>query len=695
MNTQTARALVIGINRYAFLDPTLQGSENDARTMDELLRTRFGFTKTTLLLNEEATRVAICAAFEQLIVDTNTDDVVVFYFAGHGGQIRDREGDELGGFDCTLVPTDSSYDPANPAANIDILDDEVFLYLQRLGNKTKAITVIVDACHSGTISRDVEPTPGLRVRGLPPDTRVTDVPSPIPQELWPLLRGANDGTAIAHTTGQRTATGGWLPARDHYVTMSACRQAEKAGEVLLENDDKSEMFHGAFTWYLSRALLRATPGTTYRTLFETFAPNVTAFRQGRQHPQLEGMIDRELFGLRELPPMPYVRVNSVSADGNTINVAAGAALGVRVGAVVAVYARGTTATEGTIPDAIADVISVRALDCSATVRVDSRVNAIAESSRAVFQQMGVSDARQAVYLAPLDVASNDVSSEVGPAILDFHNAMRTAIAGSVVLRLVESPAVDALQVRLWPSTSDVDASASDFPLRWGIAGSDGLPLAPFTAIDETGRIRKNLEILSRRSLALALVNEDPASKLSHAPPTIELLIAREGEPFRLAPVGADGLCEYAVGDFVGTRITNRLSVPVYITLLDIGLSGRIKIMYPPPAAAEPLAAGESKDLFTTPSTLQPLTFPPVYPFAPDGDQPLRNDGIETMKLFVTSRPCSFEWLTEKAGVRSAGGSPVSQLLRARMNASRAEAVPPPPEDDWTTVSASFVLRRAV
>jgi len=693
---QTARALLVGINRYAHLEPTLQGCENDARTMDELLRTRFGFTQTTLLLSEQATRAGLCAAFEQLIADTNTDDVVVFYFAGHGGRIRDREGDEPSGFDCTLVPTDSMYDPANPAANIDILDDEIFLYLQRLGNKTKAITVIVDACHSGTISRDVAPIPGFRVRGLPADTRITDVPSPVPKELWSLLRGASDGTAIADTTTARRATGGWLPVQDHYVTISSCRDAEKSGEVLLENDDKSETYHGAFTWYLSRGLLRVTPGTTYRTLFEAVAPNVTAYRQGRQHPQLEGAVDRELFGLRELPPMPYVRVRSVSEDGNSITVAAGAALGLAVGAVMAVYARGTTATEGTTPDAMADVTAVRALDCTATVRADGRVNAITASSRAVIQQRGASDARQAVFVAPLDEMEADARTELHASLVAARDALQTAIAASALLRVVEAPTVDALQVRLWSSTRSVDADASSAASRWAITGSDGLPLAPFAELEEGPRVRRNLEILARRSLAVSLVNEDPASKLSQAKPTIELLIAREGEAFRSAAAGAGGLPEYDVGDFIGVRIANPHTTPVYVTLLDIGQDGRITVVYPPRHAVEVLAVGASMDLFTTPSTLQPLSFPSVYPFAPDGDLPLRDDGLETIKLFATSHPASFEWLTEKAGVRSVDDSPVERLLRARMNATRGDgaAPPPPPDDDWTTVSASFVLRRA-
>src|SRR4051812_42102491 len=107
------RAVLIGINTYTFFN-NLEGCENDARSFAELLRNQFGFESTQLLLNADATRDNILGAFNQLVSDTQTDDVALVYYAGHGSQMRDREGDEPSGFDSTLIPVDSARDDAHP-----------------------------------------------------------------------------------------------------------------------------------------------------------------------------------------------------------------------------------------------------------------------------------------------------------------------------------------------------------------------------------------------------------------------------------------------------------------------------------------------------------------------------------------------------------------------------------------------------
>ena len=383
------RAVLIGINEYKYFN-ALEGCETDARSVDELLREQFGFEQTRLLLNADATRANILGAFDQLVSETQRDDVALIYYAGHGSQIRYREGDEPSGFDSTLIPVDSARDDAHPEMMREITDDEIFFFLQKLGNKTTAITVIVDACHSGTITRDASAPAGLgRVRGVPADTRAPTMPSPIPEELWPMLRGE---------AGAAASSDGWLPVRDHYVMLSGCRDAELSGELSLSYDDGTKVHHGALTYYLLQALGDVKPGATYRSVFESVAPNVTAFRQGIQHPQIEGRIDRELFGMKEIPPMRYVRVTSVAADGSTITLAAGAAIGLTPGTVVALSVAGTVSIDGQTTLALADVTSVRALESSATVRVDGRTGTITESARAVVQSVGLTDARRTVQV---------------------------------------------------------------------------------------------------------------------------------------------------------------------------------------------------------------------------------------------------------------------------------------------------------
>jgi hypothetical protein len=73
-------ALVIGNNDYEQL-PALATSVNDAKAVDDMLRTRYGY-KTTLLVN--ASRRRIMAAFDELSQTLTEKDNLLIYYAGYG-----------------------------------------------------------------------------------------------------------------------------------------------------------------------------------------------------------------------------------------------------------------------------------------------------------------------------------------------------------------------------------------------------------------------------------------------------------------------------------------------------------------------------------------------------------------------------------------------------------------------------------
>lgn len=684
----TKRALLIGIQAYQHITP-LGGCVNDARLMDAVLRDRFGFTHRTLLEDAHATREGILAAFDRLVHETAPGDVVVFYFAGHGSQRTDREGDEPSGLDSTIMPVDTYGAFGTPEQNLDITDDEIFLRLEQLTTKTSAITVIVDACHSGTITRSAEfDVPGFAVRGLPADTRLSTTPSPIPPALWPRL----GGRAAADTTSRSASTdaaAGWLPLHEHYVLLSGCRDEELSGEFLWPLEDGSEARHGALTFYLARALQRATAGTTYRSVFEEVAAKVTHVRQGKQHPQLEGKGDRVLFGLDEIPPMRYVRLSAVDDEGNSVTLAAGAALGVTVGTHVALYPVDTVSTDMRTPLARATVTEVSALHSVAVLVPDSIADAVTRDARAVLSPALADDARRAVRL---DDASRN---EVPPSQWD---AVDRLLAESPLLRRANAPEAEALSIAAWPHARTGSGT------KWIIAGADGQPVAPPTPLDEPVALVRNLHILARQSLALALDNPDAFSALGNRRPHVQLLRQRADGEWQPAEPDAGGLPVFSNGDFIGVRIVNPHDRALFFTVLDFGLTGRVKPLYPPEGASEAIAANASVDLFTIPGRRCKFALPALYPYAPHGVLPTRDNGMETLKIFFTSAPASFDFLREVDGVRSyspsrpASRSPLQLLLEHRLGTTRDGAMEgddgsAEPQDDWTTVLASFVLRR--
>jgi hypothetical protein len=686
--TGSRRALLIGVQSYLHIS-NLGGCVNDARLMESVLRNRFDFTHCTRLENNEATRAGILSAFDTFAQETQPGDVVVFYFAGHGSQRADREGDEPSGLDSTLMPVDTKGRFGTPEENLDITDDEIFLWLERLTAKTSAITVIVDACHSGTITRDAEfDVPGFAVRGLPPDVRKSTVPSPIPQELWARF-GGGAGTRSADVGRSRETASGWLPLHEQYVLISGCRDEELSGEFLWTLEDGSKARHGALTYFLARALERATEGTTYRSVFEDVAAKVTQLRQGKQHPQMEGKGDRVLFGLDEIPPMRYVRLLGVNAAGTAVTLAAGAALGVTLGTEVALYPVDTVSTDARTPLARATITEVRPFDSTAVLIDASISGAVSADARAVLTPVVATDVRRPVRIDPAAEAL------VPPA----EWAELQKLLGKVaVVRLVDQPEPGAITVTAWPAErTGIGAEPS-----WMLTGMDGQPVAPPKPLDRTVDVVSNVEVLSRQALAMALDNADPKSALARQRPTMQLLRQLPDGSWQPADPAVGGLPEYQVGEYVGVRIHNPRAQKLYFCLLMFGLSGKVMPLYPPDGATEFLAQGHTIDLFTEPGREAPVGFPEVYPYIAAGTLPVRDAGQGTLKLFVTSSAASFGFLHERVGVRSNESIEVPppntalQLLFEQQMAVTRDVMPKAPAgpvDDWTTVVTSYVVRR--
>ena len=164
MRTAKTRALVIGINAYPEIRVNgvggarnLRGATNDAKNVKEALTEHFEVKpdEIKLLVDAEASRDAILASFRDWLIDgTEKGDRVVFYYAGHGAQVEDDSGDEGDDkFDEVLVPSDTKGELEGPEAGLSgfITDDEIGKLLAELPGRE--VMMIVDACHSGTITR--------------------------------------------------------------------------------------------------------------------------------------------------------------------------------------------------------------------------------------------------------------------------------------------------------------------------------------------------------------------------------------------------------------------------------------------------------------------------------------------------------------------------------------------------------------
>ena len=263
------KAVLIGVNRYRIPGADLRGCVNDVKNMAGLLTKQYGFKRgdLTTLLDYAATKKATEAAIRKLVAGGRRGDVLVVHFSGHGSNVPDDDGDEADKRDEILCPTDLDWkDP--------LRDD----WLRKTFDGLKAgvsLTVITDCCHSGTITRAVQP----------PDAPVMEryLPSP-----WDLVATESGRRLRGTVRGLRTAA---RPARKSSdvvvvdlpeVLVSGCRANQTSADAHIGGS-----FNGALTYHLVAALKEGKAPATLRDLHAGVMARLK--RAGfDQVPQLEG-----------------------------------------------------------------------------------------------------------------------------------------------------------------------------------------------------------------------------------------------------------------------------------------------------------------------------------------------------------------------------------------------------------------------
>jgi len=148
---------VIGVAEYEDSSiPDLRFTEADAQAFYDFLTDSRGggFVKDNvrLLLNEQATSTAVKGGFSWLIQQAKKDDLVVIYFAGHGGTAPDlsQPPDEADGVDEYLVPYDAK---ASDLFSTAVRDDEVGDWLASF--RSDHVVVILDSCYAAGGTRNL------------------------------------------------------------------------------------------------------------------------------------------------------------------------------------------------------------------------------------------------------------------------------------------------------------------------------------------------------------------------------------------------------------------------------------------------------------------------------------------------------------------------------------------------------------
>lgn len=264
------QALLIGINRYRISGADLRGCVNDVKNLEQALITYYGFSAQgiTCLTDLQATKKAIQSSVGKLITNAKVGDVLLLHYSGHGSNIPDDNGDEADLRDEILCPTDLDW--------MDSLRDD---WLRKMLDKVRSgvsLTVIVDCCHSGTMTRAVTlPDDPVKERFLPCPLDIMAVESG--RKLRGTLRGQ-----LGKAPRESKRKSDIVHADTQELMITACRDTQTSADARI-----GDTYNGALTYYLVESIKEAKGNLTYRELLQQTTTKLKK-NDFDQVPQLEG-----------------------------------------------------------------------------------------------------------------------------------------------------------------------------------------------------------------------------------------------------------------------------------------------------------------------------------------------------------------------------------------------------------------------
>ena len=289
-------ALLIGISDYRLSGlMSLEGSGNDVQLIKHVLLDKFQLEEEniTILRDKNATHTGIEKAFSRLAEKIKSGDFVYIHYSGHGSRVPDRDGDEYPGeVDQTWVPYGARSTMMKGKDRFDIPDDEIYLWLIPIFEKTEHVVFVSDSCYSATVTRGDLLIP----RTVPPDRHgfsFLSIPGKSLEEkqlfssslsllsLTIPLEGVNAVHFLTKISGDKGFHGG--------IRIGAVQDSGIACEGVFNGKT-----YGLFSWYWAHALLQAQPGDTWGDVFKRTSKKVTRHFEG-QHPQFHGNRDKPLF----------------------------------------------------------------------------------------------------------------------------------------------------------------------------------------------------------------------------------------------------------------------------------------------------------------------------------------------------------------------------------------------------------------
>jgi len=619
-------ALLIGISDYEKkrAAPPAWWSLNcapDLAALKQVLGERFGFADKDILVltDAQATRAGIIAAFEKhLIAQARPGDIIEFHYSGHGQQVKDDNGDELDGLDESLIPYDYISQSATDGAKTNLRDDTLGELLAKLKTKMQGadgkikgnITMTFDCCFSGTATRGKPEHGRLRERGRGWNTQL-DGPRPSPSTRGGGQPDSGSGSGLFKPDG---ALG------QGYIVFSATQSDQTAKEA----EDEKGRAMGAFTLYLTQALSKAAPGTTYRDIFERIDLDLKS-AVSEQDPQIEGDINKTLFADAALPVSNYVVVRAARGDSLTLPV--GSLHGATKGSRFSIFKAGTSVADEKNKIAEAEISSVAFTISTARLTEPFRGKLAADAfkaARAVETQHQFGDTKLKVLLHGEDAWAQSAR---------------------------------AIEVLTTENVTDknYDLKISKVGDELVIERKDGSRVAQMPDDAQAGSTLKAALLGEWRWQFLTqLRNEDSAAGVKIEARIVPVEVETDDQR-RVQKVVADiktpfergGRLRFPEDTYVMLELRNPSRAPVYVTVLDLAADGSINPIFP-----HPDAVGVQENKIPADNAWHRIAGPKERPFVFRLGAPY---GSEVFKVIATKEQSDFSALAYQKSITERGG----------------------------------------
>ncbi|RCR66383.1 caspase family protein [Larkinella punicea] len=555
---QTKRALIVAIGDYPNETNKNRGntdwpdinSANDVLLIQGALK-RQNFTDIVVLRDDKATRKGILAAVDTLIAHSQKGDIVVIHFSSHGQQINDNDSDELDALDeaivCYGAPSDTTGEFAAYDGSQHLRDEDLGESINRLRTKLGVggdVLLIADACHSGTITRGND-GPFL-VRGNKKTMYLanhkTKTAPPVAQKTRPFL---------AATYNRPASQTDMAP----YVVISAAR----ANEVNQECITATKMPAGSLSYAFTRSMTNLRPGETYRLLFNRIVTEL--LRMGKsQHPEVEGDVDRQLFGGQVVEQQPYYTLSEMAENRRQLTIPAGRLEMIYPGTTVRVCPAGTQ-NPAMATKAVSGTVTTGTL-FSTTINLAKPLPPGLESEYWVFLQ---------------ERTFGDLTVRVS-----LDSLPRPALRQQMQASLAKLPLVKF--DRTTPDLQLCQRDSAGFSRVAVKRTSDGTQFGDLIRLDEPGGAERVSLRIQDYVQAKFLQNFNPSYPgidvrmeiLPNKPQSRDANDTTSREPFL-----QNGLLALPPG-WISVRMINAGDLPVYYSVIDIQPDGLVSVIFPRP-----------------------------------------------------------------------------------------------------------------